>query len=299
MAKMKSKTKKTLKIVGLALAGVVALGLLSFGIKAIVDYTKNDLKKVTLIYDVGNLGSDGKYVSDESTLYTKEAFLCDGLQIKLDFDNQINYQIYYYDDLDNFIESTDVLSESYSGVIHDGYARLVIIPTNDEDEKISWTERITYPNQMTVKVKKNQNIKYVTAYAKRLSCVDNVSMLRFVHGDFDINSNGSYSFISTDKYAVTSKDLLVVKGGEKITFNDISEVYGVTLFCMELTEINGNIICQKKTTMNNGVSLVLEKKTQYCLFVYQIIDETTDKLVEIPESVLSNSFDILSITVSK
>ena len=128
---MKYKTKSIIKKVALVLAGVVAVSAVGVGVAKLVEFMRDDLKTISPSFDVGGLGTDGKYVNDESTLYTKEAFQCDGLQIKLDFDNEIDYQIFFYDDLDNFIESTEVLSAAYSETVHDGYARIVIIPNND------------------------------------------------------------------------------------------------------------------------------------------------------------------------
>ncbi len=297
--KINLKTKSIIKKVALALAGVAALTGVGFGVKAIVDYTKNDLKTISPSFEVGNLGSDGKYVNDESTLYTKSAFACDGLQVKLDFDNEIKYQLYFYDDLDNFIESTDILSEAYSGGIHDGFARLVIIPTNDEDNKISWTEKVTYPKQMEIKVSKEQNNKYVSVSSKRLRCVDNISELRFVYGDFNTDANGIYNFIPSNKRAVNSMDLLSVKGSKKITFNDISDDYYIHFYCYEFADINGNIVCQKKNFIRDSETLELSKNTQYCLFVYAISNDSSGEVLEIPDKVLTNTFDIISISLSK
>lgn len=205
--KIKAKTKGIIKKVSLALAGIIAISAIGVGVAKIVEYTKEDLKTISPSFSVGNLGSDGKYVNDESTLYTKEAFQCDGLQIKLDFDNEIEYQIYFYDDLDNFVESTEVLSSAYSETVHDGYARIVIMPTNDEDGKIGLTERITYPDQMTIKVAKEQNIEYYQLYNKRMYSVDTVSSLVFVHGDFTMtDGNGHFS---SSKGVITSNLLNV------------------------------------------------------------------------------------------
>ena len=77
--KIKLKTKNIIKNIALALAGVAAITAVGFGVKTIVDYTKDDLKQISLNYEVGNLGTDGKFVDNESTLYTKEAFGCYGL----------------------------------------------------------------------------------------------------------------------------------------------------------------------------------------------------------------------------
>ena len=158
--KFNLKTKGILKKIALFLAGIIALTAVGFGVKAVVDYTQNDLKTIKPSFEVGNLGADGKFVNDESTLYTKEAFGCYGLQVKPDFDSTVNYQIFYYDILDNFISSTAVLSEGYSekAPVHGAYARMVITPKEDEDFKISFTEKYKYPSQLTIKVKKNQNI---------------------------------------------------------------------------------------------------------------------------------------------
>ena len=211
--------KSIFKKVALVLAGVTAITAAGFGVKALVDYTKDDLKTISPKFEVGNLGSDGKFVDDKSTLYTKEAFEAEGLQIKLDFDSQINYQIFYYDDLDNFVESTAVLSTAYSETVHDGYARIVITPTDDEDEKISLVERVKYPGQMEIKVNKEQNVQYYNVLNRRLKVVDNVSMLRFVNFSIAINDDGSYIFKSSDKATSTALDLLQVGKYSSINFN--------------------------------------------------------------------------------
>ena len=189
---MKINTKSLLKKIALILAGVTAISAVGVGIAKLVEYTRQDLKTINPTFEVGNLGTDGKYVNDESTLYTKEAFEAEGLQVKLDFDSQIEYQIFYYDDLDNFIESTDVLSAAYSDPVHDGYARIVIIPTDDEDGKIGLTERVSYPSQMIVKVSKEQKVEYVNVLNKRLRVVDDKSFLRFDLGTISSNSSGYF-----------------------------------------------------------------------------------------------------------
>ena len=216
---MRIKTKGIIKKIALVLAGVVALSAVGFGVAKLVEFVKDDLKTISPVFDVGNLGTDGKFVDDESTLYTKEAFQCDGLQIKLDFDNQIEYQIYFYDDLDNFVESTEVLSAAYSETVHDGYARIVIMPTNDEDEKISLTERVTYPGQMTIKVMKEQNVEYVNLANRRLRIVYNLNSLRFDIGGF-VSENGEMNFVDTNYQCVTSSELLCVKGLSTISLLD-------------------------------------------------------------------------------
>ncbi|MDE6441422.1 MAG: hypothetical protein K2L12_01550 [Clostridia bacterium] len=236
---MKLKTKGIIKKVALALAGVAAITAVGFGVKAIVDYTKNDLKKITLSYDVGNLGADGKYVANESTLYTKESFPCDGLQVKLDFDNKINYQIFYYDDLDNFVSSTPVMDSAFEGRVWGTNARIVIIPTDDEDDKISFTEKFSYPKQMTVKVAKNQSLKYLKAGTSRLMVVDNQSDLIFQTGNLDIASDSTVTYTPSPlTKAVTSIQFLDVSKYKSIKAVDGVLSGKLTLYVYEFERKN-------------------------------------------------------------
>ncbi len=238
---MKFNTKSIIKKVALVLAGVVAVSAVGVGVAKLIEYMQDDLKTISPSFDVGNLGADGKYVNDESTLYTKEAFQCDGLQIKLDFDNEIDYQIFFYDDLDNFIESTEVLSAAYSETVHDGYARIVIMPTNDEDDKIGLTERLTYPGQMTIKVAKEQNVEYVNIFNKRLRIVNDIASSRFYLGAIDVDDNGNYFFSeSTTSNMVTNHDLIAVDKGSTLTCNYESEDSDIklafTVYAFKLSE---------------------------------------------------------------
>lgn len=295
--KISLKAKSIIKKVALALAGIAALTAVGFGVKAIVDYTKKDLKTISPTFEIGNLGSDGKYVNDESTLYTKDAFRCDGLQIKLDFDNQINYQIFYYDDLDNFTESTDVLSEAYSDGGHDSYARLVIIPTNDEDDKISWTEKFTYPQQLTIKVNKNQNNDYVNILNKRLRVVEHISDLRFVYGDI-ISANGSFQFAANGMTSCTSKDVLAVKGGYKLTLYSsamtIPSGASAKLEVFEFRENNGlfDLVKQSKEFS----SITFDERTTHIIMKYSLWSDSTSSFVEMSESDLLDINKCLTIS---
>ncbi len=216
-------------MVALALAGVAAITAVAFGVKAIVDYTKNDLKTINPSFEVGSLGSDGKYVADEGSLYTKEAFGCYGLQVKPDFDSGVDYQVFYYDILDNFVSSSEVLSEGYGAEapVNGAYARIVITPRDDEDGKIGFTEKIKYSNQITVKVKKEQNIdeRFFILDGKIMEVVSDVrdlvfvNGLRFLHDTLTWDENGNYcstacTLLRVDGFSVINFDYQKVGKGE-------------------------------------------------------------------------------------
>ena len=301
--KLKAKTKGIIRKVALVLAGVCALGAVGFGVAKLVEFVKDDLKTITPSFDVGNLGTDGKYVSDESTLYTKEAFECDGLQIKLDFDNEISYQIYFYDDLDNFIESTEVLSAAYSETVHDGYARIVIIPTNDEDEKISLTERVTYPGQMTIKVAKEQNVDYYNVFNKRMGAVDKISRLRFSKSIIE-NVDGNY-VIKDDTTGVLSSNLLIVNPGVTVSCNVDTKIFGlgedtilttVTLYqfkksgdSLEFIGIEGNSGGVSSVKVASGVTHIIMRVAFH--------NQTTSSFVkDFPDGFVDNFNSYITIT---
>ena len=107
---MKRKTKNTLKTILLSALGI---GAIVGGVSLINNMVGNDedLKTIHPIFEVGGLDeATGKYVDDDGTIYTKEAFECLGLEIKLDFDNTIDYQVFFYETDGDFVSSSEVMS---------------------------------------------------------------------------------------------------------------------------------------------------------------------------------------------
>lgn len=290
---MKYKTKSIIKKVALALAGIVAVSAVGVGVAKLIEFMQDDFKTISPSFDVGNLGADGKYVNDESTLYTKEAFQCDGLQIKLDFDNEIDYQIFFYDDLDNFIESTEVLSAAYSETVHDGYARIVIIPNNDEDDKIGLTERLTYPGQLTIKVAKEQNVEYVNVLNKRLRIVSDSKSLRFRHGNLAPNESGVYEFVATDQFSLNSIDLLSVKGGSTVSFDITDDCFDRgEMWLYEFKTENGVVLFNKAN--NNITECVLSNDTDYIVLVFRFYRDDSVVIPSSSELSLINNYFIVT-----
>lgn len=225
--KISSKAKSIIKKVALVLAGITAITAVAFGVKAIVDYTKNDLKEINPGFEVGNLGSDGKYVADEGSLYTKEAFGCYGLQVKPEFDSTVNYQLFYYDILDNYISSSEVLSAGYSAEapLNGAYARMVIMPRNDEDGKIGVFEKQGYISQLTIKVKKNQEInnRFIVYEGKVMQVVYDTKSLVFTNNLSLDPTDLLWKTVNT--YCATATTVLKVTGGMKFNY-DMTSISG-------------------------------------------------------------------------
>lgn len=155
------KSKNLWKKVGIgAVAGVLGLGAI-MGIGALVDKAEETTtKNINPTYAVGSLTEDGKYLESKGAIYTKDSFQCDGLDIDLAFNNNISYRIFFYDEDNNFIESTDNQNSSYNTKdnimpIGTEYARIVITP--NDDDNIKWYEVDGYAKQLEIEVAKDQD----------------------------------------------------------------------------------------------------------------------------------------------
>lgn len=179
------KKNKLLKKISLGVVGVASIGAIAFGVSKIVQFCKNDTKTLSLDYSVGALTDEGKYQEDECKLYTKKAFACEGLRVTFDFDAEVNGQFYFYDINDKYLSKSDVITEgsSVSVPLNGAYARAVVIPTNDEDGSISFTEKYKYGSQMQVKVDKNAesniNNKFRNLNGNVFQLVDTIGELSF------------------------------------------------------------------------------------------------------------------------
>lgn len=186
---MKYKTKNLLKKV---ITGVLAVGVVAgatAGVVSLARHAKEDLREINPTFKVGGLNEQGKYVEREDTLYTKEAFECRGLEISLSFENDINYQVFYYNETGDFVESTEVLDTNYTldkcDLINCTYARVMIIPqwsnleatedkTIEEQKVINWRNKGSFVDQMTIKVLKDQDYEY-EHFEESLSLLKNSS----------------------------------------------------------------------------------------------------------------------------
>lgn len=157
----RNKILNTVVIVLLVLLGV---GVIAFIGNSIISNLSSDegYEKVSMNYERGALTSYGKYEETDYSIYTKQSYdLHYGLKAELDFDSTIMYQFYFYDELDNFVGSSEVFEKSVNLSLEECFNakkyRVVITPIYDnelkDDEKVvKWYEINKYANQLYIQV---------------------------------------------------------------------------------------------------------------------------------------------------
>ena len=161
---MKRRKKWTLRrILSLGLAVLMIVGAVA-GIAAVTKRLTADQKTISPTFERGCIDANtGKAVETNSSLYTPEAFPAKGLEIQLDFDAHLSYQIFWYDEYGTFKYCTDVMTQGgewYTPV--NCQARLVITPLwnelDDDDGEIAWYEKWTYTSGIEILVDKDQTV---------------------------------------------------------------------------------------------------------------------------------------------
>lgn len=287
---MKLKMRKTLKKVGLGCLAVASIGAAAFTAVKIGETLQNDTIKVGLNYNVGGLDdTTGKYVKDESRIYTKDRFACYGLNTKLEFDSTISYQVFYYDINDNFISASEVLTFGITSVVprNGAYARIEITPLDDEDGKITRLEKREYSSQLSVRVAKDAKSmideRYTSFKGHVLEVVEGFDDCTIGH-NYNWSSSGliaagagAYSIekeiVNVGKNNVLSCDL------SKFTFSAEDEYIKVTI--IEFSDLPTKVgVLKERTefcTQARGiVDLNLEKSAKYILVsLTSTVDENT------------------------
>ncbi len=163
MAKAEFMRKKTWKQI-LSIALAVLAGMASiFGVIKLTQKLKSETKEIHPIFSVGGLTNVGDHEERDDTIYTKDAFEAKGLEIKLDFDGKVKYQVFFYDELDKFISCTEVYTESKDiSVPLNARARLEVTPIWGADEpiekEIKWYETVKYASQLEIRVDRIQRL---------------------------------------------------------------------------------------------------------------------------------------------
>ena len=221
------------------------LGALVFGIVNITD--ESTTKSISPKYSVGTLDEEtGVYKKSEGSIYTKNAFLCQGLDVTLDFDSTVTYRVFLYDGKNNFLLATEPLTGAFNidtvsnaPVWHYGvtgqvseiipsfakYARIVITP--NDDESINLFEIRKYAKKVNITVDKDQTYMYENNMLKSLTqtkvSVEGVDEKQ--PGGYNRTVNGSlteYKAYSRDTDPVTysnvwNSNIIDVSGCEYVT----------------------------------------------------------------------------------
>ncbi len=160
---MKAKFKKNWWIY--LIVGVLVCAILGGIIYACVGTTNDNEENTKTIsaseFSLGGLDENGEYVETHKSIYTKDAFECQGLTVTPKFESQVSYQIFFYDEYGDFVEKTESLEKTYNDEIPDGvtHARIVITPDAKEDGTsvtMNVFNKSKYAKQLTIKVDSEQ-----------------------------------------------------------------------------------------------------------------------------------------------
>ncbi len=147
----------TLKeILSAALALVLILGVVG----GCIALTKIDTKTVSsLSFNRGDLTEQGTYLKSDTAIYTEDLFECQGLTVTLDFESNLEYRVFYYREDKSIIDATERLKEDYSksdSYANAKYARIVVYPFLEKNEKIGAFDVNKHARMLTIKVNKDQ-----------------------------------------------------------------------------------------------------------------------------------------------
>ena len=130
------------KILIIILGFVALLGLAGLIYSLIPE--DDGLKEINPTFTRGGLNQSGQWLETNSTIYTKDMFECQGLEIDLDFEHNVYFEVFLYDEDSKFIKSSGKLNSKY--ILNDfncTYARIVITPDwsviDNSDKEISFS----------------------------------------------------------------------------------------------------------------------------------------------------------------
>ena len=153
----KLTSKRTWKVIlSWVLTIAVAIGVFC-GVVAIVKAIDSDTRTVATMWARGTLDENGDYESSKTSIYTKKAFECAGLDITLDFDAEIKYEVVFYNEDGDLIEGarTGLLEGHYATEeLPEGafYARVIVTPVDDTN--VTSLEVAKYAGQIKISVAK-------------------------------------------------------------------------------------------------------------------------------------------------
>ena len=170
MKKIKTKKQKrvgkTLKVI---LLGVLTLGIAGVLYSAITNRVENEIHPK---FEVGALDTEtGDLLKDEQKLYTPDLIEYNNLEISLAFDNNVNYQVFFYDEDGEFVSASDVQTKKFKDESEElKYARIVITPIVEDDAetedvneseefKVTLLNKRKYTKQLTIVASVNEEVE--------------------------------------------------------------------------------------------------------------------------------------------
>ena len=260
--RIKYKTKKNLtRVLSIVLICLAVFGA-ACGISTMRGKGDDGKHTINPTFAVGGLNAQGKYFETDESIYTAKAFECEGLEIKLRFDADITYQVFYYNELDNFVSCSTVYTKSAKAVAPNDaeYARLVVTPVWDsevdlENRVCHWYDIYKYSSQIEVIVsdasEEDVNLADVLAYTKsgdtytfERAAVRGYDVIE-VHGAADGTLKVTYYDESNQK--VGSEETITVSNGSVNTLAIPAAAYKVEIALTSgVSGLDGAVICLRK-----------------------------------------------------
>lgn len=232
--KINFKSKKTWKNIGLGcLAGVLGIGAV-MGVGALLNPEEDLTKTINPTYAVGGLNEQGRYLETESSIYTKEAFECQGIDVTLDFDSNVSYRIFFYDEDNDFVSATEKQTGNYDETTtpYDvKYARIVVTP--NDDEKISIFEKNGYAKQLTIEVNKEQKFEKHNYYSINPAMIG--KYYDFINKTEDIKESPTFY----------TSNWFDIKGGETLLVGCEDNVAGTQSIVFGFKTADGTLLLQE------------------------------------------------------
>ena len=229
---MNKKIKSNIKKVLLVIVGLLTLGAIASLFTNLATREENEIHPTFVL---GGLDANGKYVESKDTLFTPDAIEYNELSIELDFKSDMKYKLYFYDENDAFVSTSDLTDAKYEETTTSlKYVRVVLKPTFDkdvkaEDRKITALQKIKLVNQVTIcaKVNETEEVEMITFSVTSVNgeIYNFTSENGLSFGDLPFENEKYYSVDSNDVYLyIDSSDIVYIHtsiGDSSIALNSM------------------------------------------------------------------------------
>ena len=278
MRRFRFKNNKWKRVISL----VLAIALFTGGVALIANFASSKTKTVNPVFAVGALDANGEYVESKNSVYTKQAFKCRGIQITPDFDSNVEYQVFYYGEQNQFVGASEVLTKGQHVPMSDlaVYARVVITPYDSKNMnvEIKVLDVAKYARSVKITVDRDQDYEVPNLFeeAKKNTYKGEASP-----NDMAPNELLKYSFfedcsfsISQESLKITSAENTVGKNVCIIPCSDIVSLY----FDSDAYMVSGIAYCI--TVDPSGNYLLEAPEVLYNDFIYEIPGSASYFVVE-------------------